>query len=247
MHGHGKSDGCIVPAKLPNNAAHAVAEAVEGRRPAEGNTDRPTRTGRSAGQRVPSGLDRVREAARRDKQARFTALLHHVDLARLSAAYSGINPKAAPGVDQVTWDAYGQNLRVNLEDLLRRVHSGAYRARPSRRVYIVRRVALCRIPDTVGRNRRLFLGLMAYLNPKGERGSSMPGKQRSLKASKTMRCGARVILVKAGLLEIQSPDGEYAHPSERRLKPVPCPASAWNVGRGNLQGAGDVQRGHPRR
>ena len=117
MHGHGKSDGCIVPAKLPNNAARAVAEKVGGRSPAKGHTDRPTRTGHSAGQRVPNGLDRVREAARRDKQARFTALLHHVDLARLAAAYSGINPKAAPGVDQVTWDAYGQNLHVNLEDL----------------------------------------------------------------------------------------------------------------------------------
>ena len=136
MHGHGKSDGCIVPAKLPDNAAHAVAEAVEGRRPAEGNTDRPTRTGHSAGQCVPSGLDRVREVARRDKDARFTALLHHVDLDRLWAAYVAINPKAAPGVDRVTWDAYGQDLRENLEDLLRRVHSGAYRASPSRRVYI---------------------------------------------------------------------------------------------------------------
>ena len=151
MHGHGKSDGCIVPAKLPNNAAHAVAEAVEGRRPAEGNTDRPTRTGHSAGQCVPSGLNRVREAARRDKQARFTALLHHVDADRLRAAYRAINPKAAPGIDQVTWDAYGQNLRVNLEDLLRRVHSGAYRARPSRRVYI---------PKPDGRQRPLGIAVL---------------------------------------------------------------------------------------
>jgi RNA-directed DNA polymerase len=85
---------------------------------------------------VTNGLDRVREVARRDKEARFTALLHHVDLARLWAAYAAINPQAAPGVDQVTWDAYGQNLRENLEVLLRRVHSGAYRASPSRRVYI---------------------------------------------------------------------------------------------------------------
>ena len=85
---------------------------------------------------MPSGLDRVREVARRDKDARFTALLHHVDLARLWAAYVAINPKAAPGVDRVTWEAYGQDLRGNLEDLLRRVHSGAYRASPSRRVYI---------------------------------------------------------------------------------------------------------------
>jgi RNA-directed DNA polymerase len=151
MRGHGKSDGCVVPAKLPNNAAQAVAEAVEGRRPAEGNTDRPTRTGLSAGQRVPSGLDRVREVARRDKEARFTALLHHVDLARLWAAYSGINPKAAPGIDQVTWDAYGRDLRANLEDLLRRVHSGAYRARPSRRVYI---------PKPDGRQRPLGIAVL---------------------------------------------------------------------------------------
>ena len=85
---------------------------------------------------MPSGLDRVREVARRDKDARFTALLHHVDLDRLWAAYAAINPKAAPGADQVTWDAYGQDLRENLEDLLRRVRSGAYRASPSRRVYI---------------------------------------------------------------------------------------------------------------
>ena len=151
MHGHGKSDGCIVPAKPPNNAASAAAEVVEGRRPAKGNTDRPTRTGRSAGQRVPSGLDRVREVARTDKEARFTALLHHVDVDRLLAAYWAINPKAAPGVDQVTWDAYGQHLRVNLEDLLRRVHSGAYRASPSRRVYI---------PKPDGRQRPLGIAVL---------------------------------------------------------------------------------------
>ena len=151
MHGHGKSDGCIVPAKPSNNAASAAAEVVEGRRPAKGNTDRPTRTGRSAGQRVPSGLDRVREVARTDKAARFTALLHHVDVDRLLAAYWAINPKAAPGVDQVTWDAYGQDLRVNLEDLLRSVHSGAYRASPSRRVYI---------PKPDGRQRPLGIAVL---------------------------------------------------------------------------------------
>ena len=136
MNERGKSDNLVVPAKPPNNAGEPVAEVVEGRRLAEGNTARPTRPGRSAGSGVPSGLDRVREVARRDKDARFTALLHHVDLDRLWAAYVAINPKAAPGADQVTWDAYGQDLRENLEDLLRRVRSGAYRASPSRRVYI---------------------------------------------------------------------------------------------------------------
>jgi RNA-directed DNA polymerase len=136
MDEHGKSDNLVVPAKPPNNTGGPVAEVVEGRGLAEGNTDSSTRPGRSAGPGVPSGLDRVREVARKDKEARFTALLHHVDLPRLGAAFAAINPKAASGVDQVTWDAYGQDLRANLEDLLGRVGSGAYRASPSRRVYI---------------------------------------------------------------------------------------------------------------
>jgi hypothetical protein len=88
---------------------------------------------------------------------------------------------------------------------------------------------------------------MANLDLKGDGNSSMPGKQRLLKASKVGRCGARVISVKAGLLEAQFSDGEYAHPPERRLKPVPRSVSAWNVGRSNLQSAGDAQRGHGRR
>src|SRR5579875_2371316 len=136
MHEHEKSDSPVLPTNPPNKATQVVAEVGEGRGLAEGNTDRPTRSGRSAGSGVSSGLDRVREVARKDKDVRFTALLHHVDLSRLWAAYVAIIPKAAPGVDRVTWDAYGQDLRANLEDLLERVHSGAYRARPSRRVYI---------------------------------------------------------------------------------------------------------------
>ena len=136
MGERGKSDNPVVPAKPSNEAMKVAEEAVEERGLAEGSMDSSTRPGRSAGSGVTSGLDRVREVARRDKEARFTALLHHVDLGRLWAAYVAINPKAAPGVDRVTWEAYGQDLRANLEDLLRRVHSGAYRASPSRRVYI---------------------------------------------------------------------------------------------------------------
>jgi RNA-directed DNA polymerase len=137
MNDHGKSDSRVVPAKLANKTGQPVAELVEERRLAEGNTGRqnaPRTQGRDDG--ASSALERVRRVARKDKEARFTALLHHVDLARLWAAYAAISPKAAPGVDRVTWDAYGRDLRVNLEDLLRRVHSGAYRASPSRRVYI---------------------------------------------------------------------------------------------------------------
>jgi RNA-directed DNA polymerase len=74
MHDRRKSDGLVVPAKLPNKAADAVAEAVEGRGPGKGNAASETRPGRSAGVSVSSGLDRVRQVARKDKDARFTAL-----------------------------------------------------------------------------------------------------------------------------------------------------------------------------
>ena len=78
----------------------------------------------------------MREVARKDKEVRFTALLHHLTVDRLREAYRAINPKAATGVDLVTWGRYGQDLEQNLQDLHRRVHTGAYRASPSRRVYI---------------------------------------------------------------------------------------------------------------
>ncbi len=136
MHERGKSDNFVVPTSPPNKVAKVAAEAVEGRELAEGNTDSSTRPGRSAGSGVPSGLDRVREVARRDKDARFTALLHHVTPARLYAAYWAIRPQAAAGVDKVTWGAYGVGLEERLHDLHQRVHSGTYRASPSRRVYI---------------------------------------------------------------------------------------------------------------
>jgi len=136
MHDRGKSDGRVVPEKPPNKAASAAAEAVEGRRPAEGNAASKTRSGRRAGTGVSSELDRVRQVARKDRDVRFTALLHHVTVDRLEAAYRAIRPGAAPGVDGITWKDYGQDLEANLRDLHARVHRGAYRARPSRRAYI---------------------------------------------------------------------------------------------------------------
>ena len=113
-----------------------AAEAVEGRGLLKGNAASTTRPGRSAGESVSSELDRVRRVARKDKDVRFTALLHHVDVDRLRVAYSGVRPKAAPGVDGVTWHDYGQDLEENLRDLHARVHRGGYRAKPSRRAYI---------------------------------------------------------------------------------------------------------------
>jgi group II intron reverse transcriptase/maturase len=100
---------------------------------------------------VPNGLDRVRQTARQDRKARFTALLHHVDLDRLRAAYWAIRPQAAPGVDGVTWQAYGQELEANLADLHRRLHAGRYQAKPSRRAYI---------PKADGRQRPLGIAAL---------------------------------------------------------------------------------------
>ena len=151
MYEPGKSDSPVLPAKPPNKATKVAAEAVEGRGLAKGNVASQTRPGRRAGGDAPSGLDRVREAARRDRNTRFTALLHHVDLARLEAAYWAVNPKAATGVDGVTWGSYGENLEENLRDLLDRVHTGRYRAKPSRRVYI---------PKPDGRQRPLGIAVL---------------------------------------------------------------------------------------
>jgi retron-type reverse transcriptase len=136
MHERGKSDSPVVPAKPSNKTGGPVAEVVEERGLAKGNTVSKTRPGHSAGQGVSSALDRVRRAALKDKEARFNALLHHVDLDRLRAAYRALSPKAAAGVDGVTWQSYGQDLEENLQDLHARLHRGAYRARPSRRVFI---------------------------------------------------------------------------------------------------------------
>ena len=136
MNERRKSDRPVVPAKLPNNAALAAAEVVEERGLAKGNADSKTRPGHSAGVSATSALDRVRRVAQQDKDVRFTALLHHVDVDRLRAAYRALKPKAAAGVDGVTWEDYGQNLEANLQDLHGRVHRGSYRPRPSRRVFI---------------------------------------------------------------------------------------------------------------
>jgi RNA-directed DNA polymerase len=151
MNDRGKSDSPVVPAKLPNKPALAGAEVVEGRGLPEGNAASKTRPGRSAGHGAPSALDRVRQAALKDKDAKFTALLHHVDVDRLRAAYLALRPKAAPGVDDVTWHDYGQDLEENLQDLHARVHRGSYRAKPSRRVFI---------PKPDGRQRPLGIAVL---------------------------------------------------------------------------------------
>ena len=139
MNGQGKSDRPIVPGKLANkdNGAPLTAESVEGRGRAEGNS-----VGRSSHraqdrERLSQTLDRVRQAARRDKGLQFTTLWHHVyDVGRLRMHYFAMKRKSAPGVDGETWEHYGERLEENLQDLSARLKRGAYRATPVRRTYI---------------------------------------------------------------------------------------------------------------
>jgi RNA-directed DNA polymerase len=137
MHDAGKSDRPVVPTKHPNKATTVAAEDVEGRGLAKGNTDEQN-AARTLRREVaaPSALARVRERARRDTKARFTALLHHVTVDRLRTAFEQLKKSAAAGVDGVTWSQYGEHLDEKLHELHARLHRGAYRAKPSRRVYI---------------------------------------------------------------------------------------------------------------
>jgi retron-type reverse transcriptase len=96
--------------------------------------------------------------ARTDREARFTALLHHVDVDRLRAAYWALKPKAAAGVDGVTWEDYGHDLEANLRDLDVGVHRGSYRAKPSRRVFIQRRTGGCGRSASLRLRTRSFSG-----------------------------------------------------------------------------------------
>ena len=89
-----------------------------------------------SGERVSQGLQGVRQRARENRQERFTALLHHVTVERLGESYSALKRNAAPGVDGVTWKEYETGLAERLSDLHGRVHRGAYRAQPSKRIYI---------------------------------------------------------------------------------------------------------------
>src|SRR5437588_7886909 len=107
------------------------AEDMEGRRLTKRNSDE-NRTHRTPSRTecVP-GLERVRAAARRDKKQKFTALLHHVNVDLLRDSYDSLNRNAAPGVDELTWQQYGEGVEERIQDLHARVHKGGYRAQPS--------------------------------------------------------------------------------------------------------------------
>lgn len=138
MNAGGKSDGRVIPVNLTNNGdAEAPAESVEGRRPVERNTKQTNldRT-QSRTDRRSNGLRGVREAARKSRQLKFTALLHHVNVPLLRSSFYRLKRTAAVGVDGVTWHEYERDLESHLVDLHGRIHRGAFRAEPSKRVYI---------------------------------------------------------------------------------------------------------------
>jgi RNA-directed DNA polymerase len=151
MHGGGESYSGVVPAKQSNKSGRPPAEAVEERPLTKENMDQPNLCRTPSRKSGPSGLDRVREAAKGDGKIRFTALLHHVTVDLLRDSYHSLKKRAAPGVDGVTWEEYGRDLEARLSDLQGRIHRGAYRAKPSRRVWI---------PKADGRQRPLGIAAL---------------------------------------------------------------------------------------
>jgi group II intron reverse transcriptase/maturase len=151
MNGPGKSDDSIVPTKLPNKAGQPVAEVVEGRGLTKENAGQQNTRRTQGRESVPSALERIREAAIRNKEQRFSALFHHVTEERLRQAFLRIKRKAAPGTDGVTWEQYEADLDRNVKGLHAKLQRGAYRAKPSRRAYI---------PEADGRQRPLGIAAL---------------------------------------------------------------------------------------
>src|SRR6201981_1680475 len=136
-NGLGKSDSPTVPGKSPNNARQPAAEGMEGKGLAKGNLLEQNASRNRRREDALSALERVRQAASKDKKLRFTALLHHIyNPETLRKAYFSLKKEAAPGVDGETWRHYGETLEDNLQDLSHRLKRGADRAKPVRRAYI---------------------------------------------------------------------------------------------------------------
>ena len=136
MHSREKSDSAIVAGKPTNKAVPTAAEPVERRVGAKGNASQQSTDRAQNRATVSQALARIRKVAKERKKERFIALLHHVSIDLLDEAFYELKENAAAGVDGVTWREYEQDFERNLEDLHARVHRGAYRALPSRRVYI---------------------------------------------------------------------------------------------------------------
>ena len=136
MNGDRESHSGVVPTKRSNAGQGGPKEIVEGRPLTKENAEKPNPCRTLSRESGPSGLDRVRQAAKGDPKMRFTALLHHVSIDLLRSSYYNLKRRAAAGVDEVTWQEYGYGLEERLVDLHGRIHRGAYHAKPSRRVWI---------------------------------------------------------------------------------------------------------------
>jgi group II intron reverse transcriptase/maturase len=134
--------------KPTNNAVPPAAELVERRAGTKGNADQQSTLRAQDRVGVSQALERIRQAARHNKKERFTTLLHHVSVETLFLAFHALKKDAAPGADGVVWSDYEADLDLRLEELHDRVHRGAYRPQPSRRVYI---------PKADGRQRPLAI------------------------------------------------------------------------------------------
>jgi RNA-directed DNA polymerase len=151
VHVQEKSDCAVIPVNQPNKEGQPSAEVGEGRAQIEENVARSHMPPTQSGKRMSQGLRGVRKAATERKQEKFTALLHHVTVDLLRDGFYALQRRAAPGVDGVTWREYETGLEDRLVDLHNRVHRRAYRAQPSRRVYI---------PKADGRQRPLGIAAL---------------------------------------------------------------------------------------
>jgi RNA-directed DNA polymerase len=136
MHADEDSDEVVVPAKRSNKEGPPSAETVEGRTSPKGNGGQATAVRTLSRGIASSRLEAVRQAARQSRDVRFTALLHHITIDLLKQSYHALKRDAAPGIDGVTWRAYGENLEAKLRDLHEQIHKGSYRARPAQRSFI---------------------------------------------------------------------------------------------------------------
>jgi RNA-directed DNA polymerase len=136
MHGPEKSDLLVIPKKPVNKAGRSAAESVEGRSETKGNVELQSTVRTQSRAAVSQAQGCIREAVNRNNKEKLTALLHHISIDVLRGGFLSLKKRAAAGVDSVTWNEYAETLEDNLRDLHRRVQSGAYRALPSRRVYI---------------------------------------------------------------------------------------------------------------
>ena len=150
-HVGGESDGRVVPMKDSNNDGQPSAESLEGRRPTKENIEQSTPPRTQSRSSESRGLLGVREVARQDKGARFTALLHHVTVTRLQESFYALKREAAPGVDGATWHEYETDRDAKLTALHGQLHQGTYRAQPSKRAYI---------PKADGRQRPLGIAAL---------------------------------------------------------------------------------------